>query len=265
MRYHSSTVAWSPSSVQLGALREERELLNQRFRTGDYMNSPEMMLADRRERLSEIETLIDGLRVTEGELLARTAGVDIQTGLVPEGTGTTHCSKIRSVRQASAGIDITAGLLTQVALAETTKANPIGAAQLDFTEFDPTDPTVVAEISAIDLVPVVGTISYAIRASEDGFSKGELVMLGVSALGDVLMFVPGAGWVKAGSAVKSVATTAGQKAGDVGTTVAHTAKNVSIKTGRNLVDYLDKTYLTEAGTVSIADYRLPCDGRLSLG
>ena len=235
---------------QLDTLRDERELLNQRFRTGDYMHNPEMTLADRRERLSEIETLIDGLRATEGELLSERQGLINKLGWY-RGHRDDALLKNQISSAASAGIDITAGLINQVALAETTKANPIGAAQLDFTEFDPTDPTVVAEISAIDLVPVVGTISYAIRASEDGFSKGELVMLGVSALGDVLMFVPGAGWVKAGSAAKKVATTAGQKAGDVGTTVAHTAKNVSIKTGRNLVDYLDKTYLTEAGTVSL--------------
>ena len=81
---------------------------------------------------------------------------------------------------------------------------PGQAAQADYGEgdyprtqfpqyLDPFDKRLESKRSYLSPVPVVGTVLYTAKASEDGFTKGELANIAVSTVGDVIL-VGGVWW-----------------------------------------------------------------------
>ena len=75
---------------------------------------------------------------------------------------------------------------------------PGQAAQADYGEgdyprtqfpqyLDPFDERLESQRSYLSFVPAVGTVLYTAKASEDGFTKGELANIAVSTVGDVIL------------------------------------------------------------------------------
>ena len=62
---------------------------------------------------------------------------------------------------------------------------------------DPFDKRLESQRSYLSFVPAVGTVLYTAKASEDGFTKGELANIAVSTVGDVILAGGGCGGVSA--------------------------------------------------------------------
>ena len=82
---------------------------------------------------------------------------------------------------------------------------PGQAAQADYGEgdyprtqfpqyLDPFDERLESQRSYLSFVPAVGTVLYTAKASEDGFTKGELANIAVSTVGDVILAGGGVWW-----------------------------------------------------------------------